>query len=82
MTELPKVRHAQIAAAYRSGRQARPGQDNPHADGGDWMIPAAPLPAALWHAWQAGAERTAGNWRTAAMLIGGARFCMRAAFCR
>jgi hypothetical protein len=79
MTELPKVRHAQLAAAYRSGRHARPGQDNPHADGADWMIPAAPLPAALWHAFEAGRAVTAGGRRDAYTLLRNARFCMRSA---
>ena len=77
MSTLPKARQAQLAAAYRAGRQQRPGRDNPHAE--DHMIPAQPLRAALWHAFEAGRAVTAGRRRDAYILLRGARFCMRAA---
>jgi hypothetical protein len=77
MNTLPKVRQSQIAAAYRAGRQQRPGRDNPHAQ--NHQIPAAPLPAALWHAFEAGRSVAAGKRSDAYTLMRNARFCMTAA---
>jgi hypothetical protein len=77
MSTLPKARQAQIAASYRAGRQQRPGRDNPHAE--DDQVPAQPLRAALWHAFEAGRAVTAGNRRDAYTLLRGARFCMQVA---